>query len=183
MRRFLTRRIPPFTRVLLVESGSRNLLERIIPYIYSVSPSAEIDVVTCYSGAPAGLREGSNVFRTADYPDGAPRAALVKHLNSREFAVIGIICSGEPIMTKWKWWLAAKVPAKLLVLNENADWFWVDRGNWRVVLHFMFFRAGLTGKGGAPAIARLLVFPFTLLYLLAFAGWVHFRRAIRLLAR
>ena len=88
MRRFLTRRIPPFTRVLLVESGSRNLLERIIPYIYSVSASAEIDVVTCYSGAPAGLREGSNVFRTADYPDGAPRAALVKHLNSRDAAGI-----------------------------------------------------------------------------------------------
>lgn len=175
--------MPRFTRVLLVESGSRSLLERIIPYICSVNPSVEIDVVTCYSGAPNGLREGSKVFRTADYPEGAPRAALARKLRSSGYTVIAIICSGEPIMTKWKWWLAAKVPAKLLVVNENADVFWVDRGNWRIVIHFMFFRAGVTGEGAAAAIGRILLFPFALLYLLTFAGWVHLRRGIRLLAR
>ena len=81
-------------------------------------------------------------------------------------------------MTKWKWWLAAKIPAKLFIVNENCDFFWTDRGQWRLMLHFVFFRAGLTGAAAVPAIARLLFFPVTLSYLLLYAATVHLRRRI-----
>jgi hypothetical protein len=79
-------------------------------------------------------------------------------------------------MTKWKWMVAAQVPAKLFVLNENGDYFWVDYTNWKLILHFFTFRAGLTGSGAVMTPVRLLLLPFTFLYLLAFAAWVNLRR-------
>ena len=69
-------------------------------------------------------------------------------------------------MTKWKWALAAQVPAKLFVVNENGDFFWVDYTNWRIIVHFFLFRAGLTGAEAVPTLTRLALFPFTLLFLL-----------------
>ena len=30
-------------------------------------------------------------------------------------------------MTKWKWALAFRLPVKVLVVNENGDFFWFDR--------------------------------------------------------
>ncbi len=76
-------------------------------------------------------------------------------------------------MTKWKWALVAQVPAKVFILNENGDYFWLDRGHWTNIRHFVLFRAGLAGAGAVRTIGRLLLFPFTLLYLIAFAAVVH----------
>ena len=182
MRLFLRRWTPPFTRALLIESGSRSLLENFIPWIYTTfGASSRIDVVTCYGGAPRGLDpDNSRVFNVADYggPDG--RGRLLADLLGRDHTVAALICSGEPIMTKWKLWLTWKLPLKMLVLNENGDFFWIDRTQWRLLVHFVLFRAGLTGEGAAARVAELLMFPLTLAYLLAFAGWVHLKRAIRM---
>ena len=58
-----------------------------------------------------------------------------------------------PIMTKWKWVLVQpRLPAKVFVINENGDYFWLDRGHSRAILHFALFRAGLTGSGAARTI-------------------------------
>jgi hypothetical protein len=46
------------------------------------------------------------------------------------------------------------------------------------MLHFILFRAGLTGAAAIPTIARLLFFPLSLAYLLLYAAFVHLRRAI-----
>ena len=140
----------------------------------------EIDLVTCFGGVPEGFR--GTVFRVSDYAGPAGRARLHAELSVRPYPVTGIICSNEPIMTKWKWWLAAKLPSKLFIVNENCDFFWVDRGQWRLILHFMVFRAGLTGAAAVPALARLLFFPLTVAYLLLYAGAVHLRRRIRMLS-
>lgn len=178
MRHFFRRDIPPLTRILLVESGSRHLFDTLIPKLYQMFGDAiEIDLVTCFAGVPEGFR--GNVSRVTDYTDPASRLQLLNQLKARDYTAAGIICAAEPIMTKWKWWLAAKIPAKLFVINENCDFFWVDWGQWRVIVHFMFFRAGLTGAAAVPAIARLLFFPFTLTYLLLYAGVVHLRRKIQ----
>ena len=84
-------------------------------------------------------------------------------------------------MTKWKWALAAQIPAKLFVVNENGDFFWVDYTNWRIIVHFFLFRAGLTGAEAVPTLTRLALFPFTLLFLLAYASWVQLRRKMRMI--
>jgi hypothetical protein len=178
VRHFFSRAIPPLTKILLVESGSRHLFDTLIPKLYQFyGDSIQIDLVTCFAGVPEGFR--GTVSRVTDYTDPPSRARLLNELKSRDYAAIGIICAAEPIMTKWKWWLAAKVPSKLFVVNENCDFFWVDMGQWRLILHFLFFRAGLTGAAAVPAIARLLFFPVTLSYLLLYAGFVHLRRKIQ----
>lgn len=175
MRLFFSRAIPPLTRILLVESGSRQLFDTLIPKLYQIYGDAiEIDLVTCFAGVPEGFR--GQVFPITDPSE---RLVLLNELKSHDYAAIGIICAAEPIMTKWKWWLATKIPAKLFIINENCDFFWADFAHWRLIAHFVFFRAGLTGAAAVPAIARLLFFPITLTYLLLYAGFVHLRRKIQ----
>jgi hypothetical protein len=139
----------------------------------------EIDLITCFGGVPEGFR--GTVYRVADYPGPEGRNRLYKQLAAANYPIMGMICSGESIMTKWKWMLAARLPVKIFILNENSDYFWLDWGHWRMIVHFMLFRIGLTGAAAIPTIARLLFFPLTLAYLLLYAGVVHLRRRIRIL--
>ncbi|MDX2152409.1 MAG: hypothetical protein SFV54_16845 [Bryobacteraceae bacterium] len=179
MRGFLTQRIPDFRRVLLIESGSRYLLEDLLPGIYSHHPTTPVDLFTCYPGNPKTFRpEQGRVYRAASYQGAQGRQKLYAELAANQYNILGLICSGEPIMTKWKWMLAARVPAKVFILNENGDYFWLDRGNWRTVRHFILFRAGLSGAASVRTLARVVLFPFTLLYLLLFAALVHLKRKV-----
>lgn len=182
MRLFLSKRVPPFSRVLLVESGNRELFEELLTKLYDIHPKMTADLVTCYAGEPNGFRtDRGRVYRVTDYRDGATRKNFYSELRANGYSIVGIICSAEPIMTKWKWMLAFRLPAKVFVLNENCDYFWLDRGQWSSIRHFVFFRAGLTGAGAVRTIGRLLLFPFTLLYLILFAAAVHSRRKLRML--
>jgi hypothetical protein len=180
LRYFFRRTIPPLARVLLVESGSRSILERMIPVFRSMyGEVAEIDVITCFAGVPGGAN--GKIYRVADYPTQEARKRLFAELNACGYGAIGMLCSAEPIMTKWKLALAVRVRAKILIVNENSDFFWFECRNWRLVLHFLLFRSGLTGASAVPALARLLFFPLAAAYLLAYAVAVHFRRRIRML--
>ncbi len=181
MRFYRRRWIPPFLRVLLIESGSRALIEQLIPSIYAnEGPNTPIDVLTCYAGSPRGLNpETGKVFWVNDYGP-QEREKLLGELLDRKHSIVGVVCSAEPIMTKWKWWLVYKLPAKIFILNENGDYFWVHAANWRIIGHFVLFRGGLTGAGAVHTLVRMLLFPFTLIYLIGFAGWVHFKRWSRM---
>jgi hypothetical protein len=114
-----------------------------------------------------------------DYPGRTNRKRLFRELRANSYTVLGVVCSGEPIMTKWKWALALRIPAKVFILNENGDYFWLDRAHWSPIRHFVLFRAGLAGSGAVRTLARLFAFPFTLLYLLSYAAAVHLRRKVR----
>ena len=177
MRYFLRRRQPAAARLLLVESGSRHLIEAVLPALRrGYGEQIPIDLVTCYAGVPQGI---SAVWRVTDYRGRHARRALYRLLADNGYTIMGILCSAEPIMTKWKWTLAVRLPVKVFVINENSDYFWLDRGHWRAIRHFVLFRAGLTGSGAIRTLGRLLVFPFTLTYLLLYASTVHIRRAGR----
>jgi hypothetical protein len=178
LRHFFRRHLPPCTRILLIESGSRHLIEHIIPPLHSLfGDQLEIDLVTCYPGIPQGFH--GRVFRVADYGGPAGRNQLLADLSARDYPITGVICSGEPIMTKWKWWLGARLTSKLFILNENGDFFWLDWGHRRNITGFITYRAGLTGAAAVPALVRFLLFPLTLAYLILYAGTVHLRRKIR----
>jgi len=182
MRHFFSRAFPPFSRVLLIESGSRELFEKLLPMLYNNHPGMICDLVTCYAGVPAAFREDQGaVYRVTDYPAGPARQRFYKELAAKRYTVLGVICSAEPIMTKWKWMLAARLPGKVFILNENGDYFWFDYGHWSQIRYFVLFRAGLTGSGAVRTIARVVLFPFTLLYLILYAATVHFRRMLRTL--
>jgi len=165
---------------VLVESGPRQLFDDLIARLYQTyGEQLEIDLVTCYAGVPTGFR--GRVYRVTEYTGSVGRKRLYTELAARDYRIAGIICSGVPIMTKWKWMLAARLNAKVFVLNENGDYFWLDRGHWRVMAHFALYRAGLTGAEAIPTLGRLLFFPVTFTYLLLYAAFVHLRRKARTL--
>lgn len=181
MRFFLSNHVPPFDRVAIIESGSRHLLEDLLPGLYEIhGPGMKLDLITCYAGEPRAFRpEQGEVFRITDYPGPDGRGHLVSELRKRHYSITGMICSDEPIMTKWKWMLAFRLPGKVFLLNENGDYFWIDRGHLNILVHFVLFRLGLAGAGAVLTLGRLVLFPISFLYLLAYAGMVHLRRKAR----
>src|SRR5277367_5382847 len=125
------------TRVLLIESGSRSLIEGLIPHLRaSWARDIPIDLVTCYGGLPVGFAAGTNVYRVTDYSSPEGRNELLRQLRSENYSFVGMICSGESIMTWWKWLIALKVPAKVFILNENGDYFWMNREHAGVAREF-----------------------------------------------
>lgn len=181
MRYFLSRRHPPVRSILLIESGSRGILERAIaPLRGTWGDEVPIDLVTCYGGLPAGLRpETTQIYSVIDHRDRESRRRLLRELLAKRYTLVGIVCSDEPLMTKWKWALALRLPAKVFIINENGDYFSLDRSHWSNLWRFALSRSGLGGAGAVRTLARLISFPFALLYLLLYATTVHARRALR----
>jgi hypothetical protein len=177
----LTRGNPEVHAILLVESGSRHLLERLVPVLReNWNYDIFIDLVTCYTTLPEGfLPDTSRLYCVAEYRGRELRRQLYHQLDQNRYSLVGIVCSAEPLMTKWKWALAWRTPAKLFIINENGDFFWFDRHHWSQVWRFVLYRSGLAGEGAVRTLARLASFPFTLLYLLLYATAVHARRAFR----
>jgi hypothetical protein len=181
VRYFLTGRLPKVTSILLIESGSRGLIEGVIPGLReNFGPEIHIDLVTCYASLPQGFEpERTRVYRVGDYRGREARKRLYRELKSNQYALLGMICSGEVVMAKWKWVLGLRTPAKIFIINENGDYFWLDRLHLGPIRQFVLLRAGLAGSGAVRTIVRILSFPFTLLYLLLYATVVHTRRALR----
>jgi hypothetical protein len=184
VRYVLTGRLPAVKAILLVESGSRGLLEGLIGGLRRTwGETMPIDLVTCYSSLPKGFEAGNTrLYRVGDYRGREGRRKLYRELAAKGYGAMGIVCSGEPLMTKWKWALAGRIPAKLFVINENGDYFWLDRMHLGTVWKFVLFRSGLAGAGAVRTLVRLCSFPVTLTYLILYATVVHGRRAVRRLA-
>jgi hypothetical protein len=181
MRYFWTRRGPRLTRILLIESGSRSLLENLLPHLRAnMSPDAPIDLVTCYNGLPAGFPPETVVFRVGEFGSPERRKELMRLLRAQKYSIAGMVCSAESIMTKWKWLIAFRVPAKFFIINENGDYFWAHRDYARSIRQFAWDRLGLSGAGAVRTFARLLVFPLSLIFLMLYAFVAHACRRIRL---
>jgi hypothetical protein len=179
MRYLLTRRQPAVNRILLIESGSRQVAEAVVPRFRSIWGDVPIDLLTCFPGTPSALDSNSVIYRVMDYRTSEQRNALIRHLRERRYGIAGMICSAEPIMTKWKWWVALRLPAKFMIINENGDFFWLNREHLSNAGRLVMVRMGLTGAGALRTLPHLLVFPFSLLYLLFYAFAIHGKRALR----
>ena len=181
MRYVLSRRDVPVSRIILIESGSRAIVEGLLPPLRaSWARDVPVDLLTCYGGVPAGLDRDAFVYRVADYATSDSRKELIRQLRSRRYNIAGIVCSGEPIMTKWKWLVVLRLPVKVFVINENGDYFWINREQTRNIREFCFVRMGLEGEGSIRTLGRLIAFPFSLMFLLMYAFAAHAGRLIRL---
>ena len=169
---------PEKSRILLVESGSRELLEKAIPTVRTFwdGKTPPIDLFTCYSGVPEGIGDDGHIYRVADYP-GPERKKLLRELKGRGYAVMGVVCSDEIILAKWKWLIMLGVPAKLLVINESGDCFWADRNNWSAIRQFVASRSGITGATVLRSILQTAALPVSFLGLVFFAAGAHTVRA------
>jgi hypothetical protein len=181
VRYFLTGRLPDTTSILLVESGSRVLLEKVIGGLRQTwGKDIRIDIVSCFASLPGGFSaDTTQIYRVSDYRGREGRRKLYRELRQNHYSLMGVVCSGEPLMTKWKASLTWQVPAKVFVINENGDYFWLDRMHLKPIRQFVLLRAGMGESGAVRTLAGLLAFPFTLLYLLLYASVVHTRRALR----
>lgn len=181
VRYVLTRRHPPTSRILVVESGPRHVLERLLPALDRNYPEVrQIDILTCYPGVPENFDPGrGRIFHVQDYRGSAARRRLFRELTNRRPDICGMLCTGAPIMTAWKWLTAWRMPSKVFLVNENSDYFWLDRGHWRILLNFAMQRAGLGSGDALSQIGGALLLPLTFTILLVYAAQVHFRRWLR----
>jgi hypothetical protein len=186
MRWFLSRAVPNPARVLLLESGPRAVAERLIPRLREVfGPQTPIDLLTCLPSDPVGLRPGAEaqaaqVWRATDCPDRRSRWRLLREIRSRGYPVTAVLCADSPLMASWRTAALFVLPSKFLIVNENADFFWLDRGHWRNLLQLWMHRSGVFEESAVRAAARLAAFPFTLVFLVGYAGYVHLVRGMRL---
>lgn len=184
MKWVLSRRVPPVTRILLVESGPRHVADTVLPRLRQVfGERVTIDLLTCYSNEPdhfsSNLGTRGQVWRVTDYTDRGSRWRLLRKLRSQAYPVAGIICTGAPTMGPWKKALLLVSPSKFLIINDNADFFWVDRGHWQSLSQFLLDRAGLLEDTAVRTLARALALPLSLSYLLGYAAYVHLVRLLR----
>jgi len=181
MRFFFRRRIPPVNRVLLVESGSRWILEKAHERMRSIFPQARYDLCTCFPGepAPGGF---DHVFRVTEARGSLSRLKMALAMRRLRPAAAALLFTGEPIMLPWKLLLMLLLPSKVLVVNENADFFWLDWGNRAIARQFLVVRAGVNGAEFLRAACRLLLLPLVFVFLAVNALFAYAVRWARLLS-
>jgi hypothetical protein len=186
MRWFLSLGAPPLTHLLVVESGPREVAERLIPRLREVfGAQIPIDLMTCLPTLPNSLpaasgEHGPRVWRVTERRDRRARWGLLREIRARRYPVTAVLCANSPLMASWRTAAFLLFPSKFLIVNENADFFWLDRGHWRNLLELLLHRSGIFEESAVRAVARLVAFPFTLVFLLAYAAWVHAARDLRL---
>ena len=181
MRYFLRSRIPEPTIVLLVESGSRCVMEKAYARMRLIFPQAHFELCTCFPGvpSPSGFER---VYRVAEAPDGASKWKMLLAMRRSRPQVAALLFTGEPVMVRWKLVLMLLLPSKLLVVNENGDFFWLDWSNRAVLGRFLRSRLDVEGAELLRAICRLLVLPFLFTFLAAYALLAYLGRWLRLLS-
>jgi hypothetical protein len=175
LRGFLTRSVPPVTRILLIESGPRELGRKAMGRLRTVFPGARIDVLCCVASSPEGVERS---WRVQEHAGG--RWGLLRELRRERHPVAAVLMGDDPIMGPWRWATLAALPAKFLIVNENADFFWLDRGHLGPLTQFLQHRSGLGDASVPRTFWRIVTFPFVLVYLLVYAGYVHGMRAVRM---
>ena len=162
-------------RAGVLEQGTADLMTQT-----GIGERMHRELVSCYTTLPKGFEaHNTRVYRVGDYRGPTARGRLYRELAANRYALVGIVCSGEIVMARWKWVLALRIPAKIFIINENGEYFWFDRMHLGAIRQFVLFRSGLAGSGAVRTLVRLISFPFTLLYLLLYATSAHARRALR----
>jgi len=194
MRWFFSQNAPAVDRLLLVESGPRSVAEAVVPRIRKLfGDDVPIDLLTCLRTDPEGLTSDGavlnaaqnqaarapKVWRVIDCNDTDSRWELLWSIRYERHPVTAIICAGSPIMMSWKLATLALLPSKFLIINENADFFWLDRSQLSALTNLLTQRAGLQQDLAVRIVGRAIIFPLTLIYLLGFAACVHARRLVR----
>jgi hypothetical protein len=181
MRHVFSRKIPPLEEILLVESGPREVAEKFLRHLYDIQRSRRVDIVTCYGSAPAGFDpERGTCYSIHDPAYAGRRAQLIRQLSKgNSYSVVSVLCTGSPVMNRWKWAIASRTPAKTLIVNENADFFFLDWHHRHIVKMLVSARIGMEGGLHIGLLAEILLVPFTVTYLVLCATAIQLRRALR----
>ncbi len=187
MNRFAARSQPSFASILLIESGPRSVTEKFLPFLYNSRNPHRLDVLTCYSTPPAAFDfERGAVYSVHDPDARQDRSGFIRRLSTGPYSVLAMLCTGSPILSRWKWMLALRSSARIIVVNEGAQYFGLDIWNLHT-LRLMVFRRlnpfadytreSLIAALGS-ALAGVFLAPFTLGYLLLYTAALHLRRRL-----
>ncbi|MCH8265899.1 MAG: hypothetical protein IH846_00090 [Acidobacteria bacterium] len=178
MKYFFRRKVPQAADILLIESGSPDVQRRALESILKLFPNARYHLCTCHPAPPPGAF--ASVYRVTDYPSGWSKLRLLYSFRRKKWEVLVILCTGEPILWRWKMLGMLLLPAKVLVVNENADFFWLDWGSRQALRRFLGIRWGENLDDVSHTLLRACAFPLTLFILLCTAGFLYTRRLWRL---
>ena len=188
MRWFFSRTVPPISRLLLVESGPRNVTEEILPRLRErFGKTIAIDLLTCQSDDPIAFKKGNakdaQSWCVADYQDANSRWDFLCSVGYRYYSVCVVLCANSPIMLPWKLSVLLMLPSKFVVVNENADCFLLDYKHLSDLKNLCLHRVGVQPDLTVRLLARALIVPFTLTHLLVYATIMHARRLVRIVFR
>ncbi|HWP83950.1 MAG TPA: hypothetical protein VNN17_02065 [Terriglobia bacterium] len=170
--------VPPARDILLVESGSPQAFRQGLVNIRQSFPETRLQLLTCWPEPAQNVF--SSIYRVQEYASRREKLALLFSLRKNPPDVLGILCSNDPIMYSWKLLATLVLPAKVLIINENGDFFWLDWQNRKALRRFLQSRWVIIRKEFLLTLLRGMVFPLTFLYLLLHAGWLYLRRWRRL---
>jgi hypothetical protein len=185
MHRFLARAQPSFERILLVESAPRKVMEETLRYLYLTKDPVQLDVLTCYDSPPDSFDFDRGVVYSVNDPEAREnRGKFIRGLLAPSYTILGVMCTGTPILQKWKWVLAFRTSARLVVVNEEARYFGLDVWNLKTARLMLLKRLnpfadsafGSLAEAGAASLADILLVPFTVAYLLLCTAAIHLRR-------
>ena len=179
MKDFFQDDVPLARDILLIESGSQDIFSRALANIRQSFPEARLHLLTCWPEAPPG--PFASLFRVRDYPSRRDKLRLLGSFRRKPSDILVVVCSKEPVMYAWKMLALLWVPAKTLVVNENGDYFWLDWNNRRALRRFLQSRWVIIRKEFLLTVLRAIIFPFTVLFLLANAALLYSRRWRQLL--
>jgi hypothetical protein len=178
---FCSRWSPKLDRVLVIESGARTASERFLARLYKQEPARKVDLLTCYDSPPAAFDSArGQVFYTHKARGKRARLELFRTFRDSGYSAICMLCTGDDIMTKWKWAMVVRLPAKVMIVNESADTFWLDRGHLRQLRGMAHDRIGSAWLIPFRIAGQAFALPFTICILVTFAAVVHGRRLWRL---
>ncbi len=188
MHRLLARAQPSFHAILLIESGPRKVTEQILRYLYTEKCAAQIDVLTCFEGPPENFDTARGTLYSVNEPEvRAQRRAFISKLARKPYTIVALLCTGSPILQRWKWILAIRSGARLIVVNEEARYFGLEVWNHRSIRLMLYKRLNPFEDHTRESLAAILftflmsilVAPFTITYLLFYTSALNLRALLR----
>ncbi len=172
-----SRRRPPFQRVLLIESGSRLAANQFLQYVYEFNPTSQVDVLTCFDTPPEAFqRRRGQTFNVTDPAIAGNRQQFLRSVAFTPYDVVAMLHTGSGTLRKWKWAIALLTRAKIALIPEDRGFAFVDYG--RLQFHVNVPRLRREQVNHLRLTGEVLLMPFVVLYLLLYAGSVHFRRLL-----
>jgi hypothetical protein len=179
LRFFLPFRYDSVRTVLLVQSGAAQQLPQIIRRLIAIFPGCSIEVVMREEDAVSSDQLGVAGVEVARYED---RFGLVARLRSRpvDLAVIQLGPWGNRQLRLLPLLLRTRA---VIAFNQHLDFFEINV--FRIdtlAMHLSGHRGGVAASAATllqRAIVGAALLPLSVVYLVAVAGWIHLRGAVR----
>ena len=176
MRGLLSRTETSFDRVLLIESGPRELAESALNRLYSENPT-RLDLLTCYDTAPEAFDPGLGaLYSVHDAEAVANRRGFAEKLARHPYTAVAVLAVDSPVLAKWKWVILLRTRAKVVTIDKHADLLPLGFAHAKAMAESLLDKLN---RAVALRFLQLLLTPFAIAYLLLFTVVVHLRRWFR----